>query len=308
MLFFSRENNETNNSEDCRRNTDNNYGYVSFRHKCDKDCKCDSCRNECDPNPCCGMGITGPTGATGPTGPSGATGAMGATGATGPTGVTGATGPTGPAGEIGPTGPTGATGATGPAGEIGPAGVPGATGDIGPTGPTGATGATGETGPTGPTGATGATGPAGEIGPAGATGTNGLSEYAYIYNLDAQVVAIEDDISFGSNGVIVGTITHTPGTSTIQIGTAGDYSIWFYAIGVEPNQFTLFQNGAPVAGAIYGTGAGTQGNNGMVVITAAAGDVLTVRNHSAASGITLQTLAGGTQTNSNASILIQKLS
>ena len=360
MLFFSRENNETNNSEDCRRNTDNNYGYVSFRHKCDKDCKCDSCRNECDPNPCCGIGITGPTGATGPTGPSGATGATGATGPTGPaggntgvtgptgptgaTGVTGATGPTGTTGSIGPrgvtgatgatgatgltgatgpTGPTGVTGATGPAGEIGPAGVTGATGltgeigptgptgatgDIGPTGPTGATGATGETGPTGPTGATGATGPAGEIGPAGATGTNGLSEYAYIYNLDAQVVAIEDDISFGSNGVIVGTITHTPGTSTIQIGTAGDYSIWFYAIGVEANQFTLFQNGAPVAGAIYGTGAGTQGNNGMVVITAAAGDVLTVRNHSAASGITLQTLAGGTQTNSNASILIQKLS
>ena len=77
---------------------------------------------------------------------------------------------------------------------------------------------------------------------------------------------------------------------------------------MEPNQFTLFQNGAPVAGGIYGTGAGTQGNNGMVVITAAAGDVLTVRNHSATSGITLQTLAGGTQTNSNASILIQKLS
>ena len=384
MLFFSRENNETNNSEECRRNTDNNYGYVSFRHKCDKDCKCDSCRNECNPNPCCGIGITGPTG---PTGPAGATGATGATGVTGPTGATGATGPTGPAGgntgvtgptgptgatgsigprgatgatgatgsigsrgvpgptgatgatgatgltgDIGPTGPTGATGLTGDigptgptgaTGEIGPAGPTGATGDIGPTGPTGATGdigptgptgATGEIGPTGPTGATGATGPtgptgpAGEIGPAGATGTNGLSEYAYIYNLDAEVVAIEDDISFSSNGVIVGTITHTPGTSTIQIGTAGDYSIWFYAIGVEPNQFTLFQNGAPVAGAIYGTGAGTQGNNGMVVITAAAGDVLTVRNHSAASGITLQTLAGGTQTNSNASILIQKLS
>ena len=145
-------------------------------------------------------------------------------------------------------------------------------------------------------------------GATGATGINGLSEYAYIYNLDAQVVAIEADISFSSNGVIVGTITHAPGTSTIQIGSAGDYSVWFYANGVEPNQFTLFQNGAPVVGSVYGSGAGTQGNTGMVIITAAAGDILTVRNHSSASAVTLQTLAGGTQINSNASILIQRLS
>ena len=152
------------------------------------------------------------------------------------------------------------------------------------------------------------TGPTGATGPTRAAGISGLSEYAYIYNLDAQVVAIEADISFSSNGVIVGTITHAPGTSTIQIGSAGDYSIWFYANGVEPNQFTLFQNGAPVSGSVYGSGAGTQGNTGMVIITAAAGDILTVRNHSSASAVTLQTLAGGTQINSNASILIQRLS
>lgn len=142
----------------------------------------------------------------------------------------------------------------------------------------------------------------------GATGPSGLSEYAYIYNLDAQVVAIEADVSFSSNGIIVGTITHAPGTSTIQIGSAGDYSVWFYSNGVEPNQFTLFQNGAPVSGSIYGSGVGTQGSTGMVIITAAAGDILTVRNHSSASAVTLQTLAGGTQINSNASILLQKLS
>ena len=64
--------------------------------------------------------------------------------------------------------------------------------------------------------------------------------------MDAQVVAIEADISFSSDGVIVGTITHAPGTSTMQIDSAGDYSVWFYANGVEPNQFTLFQNGAPL--------------------------------------------------------------
>jgi hypothetical protein len=45
----------------------------------------------------------------------------------------------------------------------------------------------------------------------------------------------------------------------------------------------------------------------MVIITAAAADTLTVRNHTSAAAVTLQTLAGGTQINSNASILIQKL-
>lgn len=46
----------------------------------------------------------------------------------------------------------------------------------------------------------------------------------------------------------------------------------------------------------------------MIIITAAASDVLTLRNHSSASSVTLQTNAGGTQINSNASILIMKIS
>ncbi|WP_164473210.1 hypothetical protein [Clostridium sp. E02] len=46
----------------------------------------------------------------------------------------------------------------------------------------------------------------------------------------------------------------------------------------------------------------------MVIITAAAADVITIRNHTSAAAVTLQTLAGGTQINSNASVLIQKLS
>ncbi len=78
--------------------------------------------------------------------------------------------------------------------------------------------------------------------------------------------------------------------------------------GVEQNQFTLFQNGAAVSGSTYGSGAGTQPNPGAVIITAAAGDVLTLRNHTSSAAVTLQTLAGGTQTNANASIKIEKIS
>ncbi|MNP49887.1 hypothetical protein D3C76_1441050 [compost metagenome] len=84
--------------------------------------------------------------------------------------------------------------------------------------------------------------------------------------------------------------------------------VWFYVTAIESNQFTIYQNGSPVPGAVYGTGGGTQTNYGMVIITAAAGDVLTLRNHTSASAVTLQSLAGGIQINTNASVLIEKVS
>lgn len=147
---------------------------------------------------------------------------------------------------------------------------------------------------------------AGQWAPATVASSGGLSEYAYIYNLSAATIAIEGDITFDTNGVIVG-IVHTAGSSSIIIATAGHYKVAFSVSGVEPNQFAVYQNGAPVAGGIYGSGAGTQQTTGQVLIAAAAGDVLSLRNHSSAAAVTLQFLAGGTQTNVNASILIEKL-
>ena len=121
------------------------------------------------------------------------------------------------------------------------------------------------------------------------------------------MVDLEADIPFDTNGVTTPGITHAVGTATITIATAGDYEVSFSVSGVEPCQFALFLNGGPIAHAIYGSGAGTQQNNGQTIVTLAAGDVLTLRNHSSTAAVTLQTLAGGTQTNVNASILIKKL-
>jgi hypothetical protein len=158
-------------------------------------------------------------------------------------------------------------------------------------------------------GATGATGLAGITGATGLTGATGTisPSYAYIFNTGAQSVATEADVTFDSNESLVG-FTHTPNTAAINVENPGDYAVIFIVNAVEPNQFTLYLNGAPVGGSVYGSGAGTQPNPGMVIITAATSDVITLRNHSSADAVTLQTLAGGTQINSNASILIHKLS
>ncbi|MGH0686774.1 BclA C-terminal domain-containing protein, partial [Bacillus mycoides] len=180
-------------------------------------------------------------------------------------------------------------------------------GPPGPTGPTGITGATGPSGgPPGPTGPTGLPGTAGATGPTGLT-VSGLSHYAYVFNTSAQVVALEAPILFNSHGRMTSGFTHTLGTSQLMVLNAGDYKISFSVSGVEPNQFTLFLNGAPVTSAVYGSGAGTQPNNGQTILALAAGDIITLNNHTSAAAVTLQTLAGGTQTNINASIVIEKL-
>jgi hypothetical protein len=90
----------------------------------------------------------------------------------------------------------------------------------------------------------------------------------------------------------------------VVILISGIYFVSFIVSSVEPNQFTIFQNGAAVVGGTFGSGAGTQQNPGGVIINAIVGDVITLRNHTSSAGVNLQTLAGGTEVNSNASITL----
>jgi hypothetical protein len=241
-------------------------------------------------------GTTGPHGPAGAAGVQGLQGLQGATGSMGNTGANGTNGGAGATGAQGPAGPQGATGSIGNTGANGTNGGAGATGAQGPAGPQGATGSMGNTGANGTNGAAGATGPAG-----------GLSQYGHVYNVDAQVVAIEAPVLFSNNGVITAGITHVGGSSQITLTNSGTYEIAFLVSTVEPNQFAVFVNGAAVVSSIFGSGAGTQQNNGQVILALGAGDVITLVNHSSSAAVTLQTLAGGTQISVNASILIRKL-
>lgn len=201
-------------------------------------------------------------------------------------------------GLIGPQGPAGMIGPAGPQGQLGPVGL---LGPVGPQGELGLTGPSGPAGPMGLAGLIGLTGPAGPAGPAG-----GLSAYGYIFNQGAQTVAVEAPIAFDMNGPLLG-ITHAPGGAGITVTSSGIYSIRYSVSGVEPGQFAVFVNGARASGTVYGSGAGTQQDNGLAILTLSANDVLTLVNHSSAAAVTLQTLAGGTQTNVNASFLLEKL-
>ncbi len=203
----------------------------------------------------------------------------------------------------GPRGRRGRVGLKGGLGRTGPPGRSGATGATGLLGPAGGDGAIG---PAGPDGAVGAGGPAGPAGPIGPAGSNGLSEYAYLYNTGAAVVPIEASVPLDSLGVMSVGITH-PSPDSIVLADAGTYRIGFSVSGVEPNQMTLFVNGVAVPGGTYGSGAGTQQTTGEVIVAVGANASLSIRNHSSAAAVTLQTLAGGTQTNANASITIEKL-
>jgi len=120
-------------------------------------------------------------------------------------------------------------------------------------------------------------------------------------------VPVEANVPFDTNGVLSAGITHAPGSAEIALVNAGTYKVGFSVSGTEPNQFALFVNGNLVPGTIYGSGAGTQQNTGQVIATFGAGDVLTIKNHTSAAAVGLQSLAGGTQQNANASVAIEKL-
>lgn len=134
-----------------------------------------------------------------------------------------------------------------------------------------------------------------------------MAEYAYVYNLAAQTVVVEAPVLFDTNGAKTAGITHAPGTAGITLVNAGTYKVTFSVSGSEPNQMALFVNGVVVPGTVYGSGAGTQQNTGQAIVAFGAGDVLTVTNHSAAAAVGLASVVGGTQANTNASVVIEKL-
>ena len=192
-------------------------------------------------------------------------------------------GAAGLAGVIGPAGATGPAGAAGTPGLAGAAGPTGAIGAAGATGAGGAAGAAGATGATGTPGLAGAGGITGPSGPSGATGPGGgLSAYAgasHIVLVSDSFVTSGSDIPFNTNGAISG-ITHSAGSSTFTVSTAGRYEIVFSANITDGlnSALAVAVNGSVVSGSSVPllTSSGTL--SGRVVLILDAGDSVGLRN------------------------------
>jgi len=136
-----------------------------------------------------------------------------------------------------------------------------------------------------------------------------LATYGYVYDLLGQNVAQEGSVHFTANGPLVG-ITHTTilNNTDVVVGSSGTYAVFFNVTGQQQSQFALFVNGTPVPESLYASGSGNTGPAGQVILDLNAGDVLTLRNHtSSSSSIALNNGVGGSQTNVDASLLIEKL-
>jgi hypothetical protein len=130
-----------------------------------------------------------------------------------------------------------------------------------------------------------------------------------VYNFSAQVVALEAAVTFDSNGLGTPGITHGLGSPGITMADQGIYKVAFSVSGTEPCQFALFVNSVLVPETVYGSGAGTQQDNGQAILAINAGDVITLVNHSSAAAVTLAAAPpiGGTAAAVNASIILEKL-
>jgi hypothetical protein len=90
------------------------------------------------------------------------------------------------------------------------------------------------------------------------------------------------DVPFSNNGALIG-VTHTPGTTTVVVPTAGSYLITYntsITAGVG-SQIAIAVNGTVDASTPVTALVATGQIQGTVILTLAAGDVLTLRNNSA---------------------------
>lgn len=164
--------------------------------------------------------------------------------------------------------------------ERGPRGPRGFTGPTGPMGPTGPIGPQGPRGFTGPTGATGPQGPQGPVGP---TGENGLASYGGLFSTAVGILLLTPTNAVLPLGTGMPAKNVVYGANSITVNRAGDYQINYGIIGsVNPAStisLSVARNGTAIPSTVR-TRVFDQAQNishdGSVIVTLAAGDVLTL--------------------------------
>jgi hypothetical protein len=129
-----------------------------------------------------------------------------------------------------------------------------------------------------------------------------FSDYAYVYNTNRPIIAINGTVNFTTNGPLSG-FTHIAGTDQITVINPGVYVINFYLSSYGQNRVEVYVNGSalPQHPSSYSLTDSEAGKNfGQCILQLSANDVITLVN---TSGVALP-LTGGVVT---ASIMIERL-
>ena len=132
-----------------------------------------------------------------------------------------------------------------------------------------------------------------------------VNGYGYIFNTSSQSVAAGADVTFDTNGVLVG-ISHTAGTAPVTISNTGDYLFTYVAGSTGAQQFELTLGSVAVAGTTYGIGV-SGANYGQVITTVATAGITATLRNATVSTIVLPVNQGGPATSINSSLIIRKL-
>lgn len=137
---------------------------------------------------------------------------------------------------------------------------------------------------------------------------NGCDAYGSFYCTSEQDVAIEAPVLF-SNSQNVLNMTHVLGTGEIKVQKAGVYLFVFVVSTNQACQFTIFVNGVPDTTTTAGINKGANVLQLRQEIELKVGDIVTVVNHTSATGnVKITSNVGGLLPGINAQLLLTKIS
>jgi hypothetical protein len=138
----------------------------------------------------------------------------------------------------------------------------------------------------------------------------GVFDFAEFFALmppdNAATVAIGGDVDFPQDGPSGGTSITRLTADSFNLAAVGTYQVYFQVSVDEAAQLVLTLNGVPVPYTVVGRATGTTQLIGLSIIqTTVPNSILTVRNASSASALTITPLAGGTSPVSASLIIIR---
>jgi hypothetical protein len=134
----------------------------------------------------------------------------------------------------------------------------------------------------------------------------GFDAYGTFFTQAPQTVAIEAAVTLDQHDEVK-CIQHVLGSSDIIIEKAGVYTIFAISATNQVAQMALFVNGGALPQSVVGTNKGGGQLSSRVLVELKKGDVVTWRNHTSATPLTLSVNPGGTLAANNTIVQLTKI-